>query len=87
MQDLDLVLHFQSELERHGPGMLRVTLKSPSFDDFTPENRQTGGASYFFCDIYQVRTIAEVDEMFMRVEAAMATVCHRYRRQDIPTDK
>ena len=85
VQGCDIIVLFESEVMRRGPGVMRATLESRTFDDFTPETRKTGGKCFFFSDLYTVTTIGQINEMFMKVEAVLASVqpsfSHHYEEE------
>ena len=69
MKGSGIKLHFESEEERRGTCMVRAIMQTDTFDDFTPEQCLTGGASSFFATIVPLNNVSSVEILFRRLHA------------------
>ena len=63
----DLRLEFRDETTERGAAVIRVTLKTDDFENWTEEDRRLGGQCFFITTKFAVSTFAEVDEMFKKM--------------------
>ena len=69
-----VLVQIVSDEIRRGPGVFRVMIKTPNFDQFTTEKRETAGKSMFFCDILSLKSKKQVDEMQIKTENILNAV-------------
>ena len=74
LQGTGIILEFRSEVGSRGPGTIRVVMRSEHFSSFSPETLYTGGSCFVFNHIFHVSSVLTVDEMFMRLEAVLASL-------------
>ena len=71
LQGTGIILEFRGS---RGPGTIRVVMRSEHFSSFSPETLYTGGSCFVFNHIFHVSSVLTVDEMFMRLEAILASL-------------
>ena len=74
LQGTGIILEFRSEVGSRGPGTICVVMRSEHFSSFSPETLYTGGSCFVFNHIFHVSSVLTVDEMFMRLEAVLASL-------------
>ena len=65
---------FCSEVAHFGPGSICAIVKNDTYFIFTEEARQLGGSCFFVCHIFNIRSFADVDVMFMRIGSICAVL-------------
>ena len=74
LQGTGIILEFRREVGSIGPGTICVVMRSEHFSSFSPETLYTGGSCFVFNHIFHVSSVLTVDEMFMRLEAILASL-------------
>ena len=74
LQGTGIILEFRNEVGSRGPGTICVVMQSEHFSSFSPETLYTGGSCFVFNHIFHMSSVLTVDEMFMRLEAVLASL-------------